>query len=211
MGRISKGFSLLFVVILVVSSLSLLIVKPANAQSSPVIIVAPTPTLTSTSAPTPTPTRNIAMDYSEISRASEGVDTRLVLAINVKYNFGEPVTINFQNFTLNIAVERGGPPPIQPGDFIYTGTAKPIETGSVTIDSNSNEDSFQLAFEFPTMQENVHGQTPFTNYQLVYSGSTTPASPSPTPTVPEFPAIALLPLVALVSIAIAFKLKKTRR
>jgi hypothetical protein len=181
----------------------------ASAQSSPVIIVTPTPPQIPTPTPTPTPTRNIALDYSEVSRATEGVDTRLVLAVNATYNFDGPVTIYLQDFTLNIAVERGGPPAGQPRD-LYTGTAKPIETGSVTIDSNSGKVDFQLTFMFSTLQNNTEGKTPFTNYQLLYSGSTTTASPSPTPTVPEFPATALLPVIS-VSVAIAFKLRKTRR
>ena len=207
-----KTFSLALVLILAVSSLSLLMVKPASAQSSSVIIVTTTPTQIPTPAPTPTPARNIALDYSEVSRAIEGVDTRLVLTVNATYNFGEPVTINFQNFTLNIAVERGGPPPIQPGDFIYTGTAKSIETGSVTIDSNSNADSFQLTFVFSTLQNNTEGQTPFTNYQLLYSGSTTTASPSPAPTVPELTPLAILPLLigALFSSAVILRHRKNR-
>jgi hypothetical protein len=185
----SKLAALLFISMLAVSSL--IMVETAFAQASPVIIATPTPPPTPTPAPvapTPTPTRNIALDYSEISRASEGNNTRLVLAVTATYNFGGPVTIVFQSFTLNIAVERGGPPPfIQPGDFWYTGTANPLETGTVTLDSNNSEESFQLTFVFSTLQPNTEGQTPFTNYQLVYSGSTTTASPSPTPTATSSP------------------------
>jgi hypothetical protein len=148
----------------------------------------------------PTPAYNIKMEYSEVSRATEGDNTELVLAVSVEYNFGEPQMVNFQDFTLNIAVERGGPPPIQAGDYIFTGTAKPIETGSTT------KNSFQLTFVFSTLQPNAHGQTSFTNYELVYSGSVTAASPSPTTTIPEFSAIALLPLVAVSMGFVAIKL-----
>lgn len=184
-GHVSAHRNFILVIVLMLAVSLFVILRPASAQSSPVIIVTPTPTSIATQASTPTPTNNVAMDYNEVNRTSEGVDTRLVLAVNARYNFGGPVTIDFQSFTLNIAVERGGPPPIQQGDYIFTGTAKPIETGTVTLDSNNSE-SFQLTFEFPTMQPNAHAQTPFTNYQLAYSASPTTASPAPTPTAPEF-------------------------
>lgn len=193
MSRLGKYLVEFIVVILAVTSLN--IANPSFAQSYPVIIASPTPEPTLHPTPTPTPTNNIALDYSEISRATEGSNTRLVLAVDATYNFGEQITINFQDFTLNIAVERGGPPPIQAGDYIFTGTAKPIETGSITIDSSDSEAAFQLTFVFSSLQNNAHGQTPFTNYELVYSGSTTTTSPTPSPTVPEFPISAPLVIV----------------
>ncbi len=181
--------------------------SPTPAQSTPVVIATPKPMPIAQPTSTPTPTSNIALDYTEVSRANQGDNTRLVLAVKATINSGE-VTINFQNFILNIAVERGGPPPIQAGDFIYTGTAKPVETGNVTIDSYGGE-SFQLTFEFATLQNNAHGKTPFTNYELVYSGSITAASPSPSPSVPEFPAIAIVPLF-IVPLIVAINLKRKR-
>jgi hypothetical protein len=195
MHRTSKYFFILLFSAFAVTSIA--ITQCTAAQSTP-----------KSSTQIPTLTSNIAIDYSEVSRTTEGANTKLVLAVDVKYNFGEPVTINFQNFTLNIAVERGGPPPIQPGDFIYTGTAKPIENRSVTIDSNDSEDSFQLTFKFPTLQNNAHGQTFFTNYQLVYSGNTNTASPFPTPTVPEFPTLTVSLFFSVVSAAFVIGAKK---
>jgi hypothetical protein len=110
---------------------------------------------------------------------------------------------------LNIAVERGGPPPIQAGAYIFTGTTKPIETGSITIDSSNSEATFQLTFVFSTLQNNAHGQTPFTNYELVYSGSTTTTSPTPSPTVPEFPLTAtLIAVLTVVSLLLIISKRK---
>ena len=209
MSNNNKLFSIVLVISLAFSVL--VMAGPPLVQSTPVDIVSPTPEPTPGPTPTPISTSNIALDYSEVSRTNEGVDTRLVLSVNASYNFGQALTINFQDFTLNIAVERGGPPPIQPGDFIYTGTAKPIETGNVTIDSNNREDVFQLTFEFSTLQNNAHGQTPFTNYQLAYSGSTTTASPSPTPTVPELSWWVIVPLLLSVfSVAVIVRHRKNR-
>jgi hypothetical protein len=206
MARLGKYPTILLVVILAVTSLN--IANSSFAQSYPVIIASPTPEPTLHPAPTPTPTNNIALDYSEISRATEGSNTRLVLAVNVTYYFGEQIMINFQDFTLNIAVERGGPPPIQAGAYIFTGTAKPIESGSITIDKSNNEDAFQLTFVFSTLQNNAHGQTPFTNYELVYSGNTTTTTPTPSPTVPEFPITATLITVLAVGSLLAVIGKK---
>jgi len=214
MGKIAKTFAFTLILTMAISSVGLLTVKPASAQSSPVIIVTPSPTPVPTLAPTPTPTSNIALNYSEVSRTSEGVDTILVLAVTAEYNFGQAVTINFQDFTLDIAVERGGPPPIQPGSEIYEGTAKPLETGNVTLDSNSRQNSFQLTFEFSTLQDNLYGQTPFTGYELVYSGSTTTASPSPSPTpaVQELSWLVIVPLLLSVFfVAVIFRNRKNRQ
>jgi len=182
-------------------------IKPTDAQSSPVIIITPTPEPLPTPTPTQAPTRNIAMDYSEISRTSEGENTRLVLAVNASYNFGEPVTINFQDFTLNIAVERGGPLAGQP-ENLFTGTAKPNETGKIILDESNSELAFQLTFVFSTLQNNAHGQTPFTIYELVYSGSTT--GPSPSPTIPELSWLAIVPLLLSVfALAVLVRYRKT--
>lgn len=201
----NRLFSIILMIILTFSALTM--GNPVIAQSYPVILAAPTIETTSQPTPTPAPISNIALNYSEISRASEGVDTRLVLAVNAKYNFGEVITINFQDFILNIAVERGGPPPIQAGDYIFTGTAKPIETRSITIDSSNSEADFQLTFVFSTLQNNAHGQTPFTNYELVHSGITSIASPSPT--IPEFPlTITLVAVLAVVTLLLVIGKRK---
>jgi hypothetical protein len=206
MARIGKYLTILLVVILAVTSLN--IAYSSFAQSYPVIIASPTPEPTLHPVPTPTPTNKIALDYSEISRATEGSNTILVLAVDATYYFGEQIMINFQDFTLNIAVERGGPPPIQAGDYIFTGTAKPTETGSIIIDNSNNKAAFQLTFVFSTLQNNAHGQTPFTNYELIYSGSTTTTTPTPSPTVPEFPITAILIAVLFVGSLLAVIGKK---
>ena len=205
MARLSKCFCLCLVAILAVSMM--LMIQSVDAQSSPVIIVTPTPEPLSTPTPTQAPTRNIAMDYSEMSRASEGENTRLVLAVNASYYFGEPVTISFQDFTLNIAVERGGPLVGQP-ENLFTGTAKPNETGKIILDESNSELAFQLTFIFSTLQNNAHGQTPFTIYELVYSGSTTGSSPSPS--VPELSWVAIVPLLlSIFAVALVFRYRKT--
>ncbi len=85
-----------------------------------------------------------------------------------------------------------------------------LDYSEVSIDNSSRAGDFQLTFEFSTLQNNAHGQTPFTNYELVYVGSTTTASPSPTPTVPEFRFLAILPLLAVAPLIAAVLFRKKR-
>ena len=217
--------ALFLVVVLVVSSLSLLMVRPASAQSSNAIIVTPTPTLIPALIPTPITASNFALSYSEVSRASQGNDTQLVLDVTARYNSGEPVTINFQSFNLNIGVGQGE-------NLIFPYNAKPIESGTLITDSNTAEKSFYLTFVFPTYG---YRQSHFSSYQLVYFDGTTIAlatsstptiTPSPiptiaptinptatpTPTVPEFPLLAVLPLfLSVLFIAVKLKHRKTAK
>ena len=139
-----KTFSLALVLILAVSSLSLLMVKPASAQSSSVIIVTTTPTPMPTQAPTPTPTRNIALDYNEVSRASDDVDTISGFSCKCHIHLWRTCYDKLSEiFVLNILLfEGGGPAARSTRIMIYTGYAKPVETGSVTIDSENQGSRF---------------------------------------------------------------------
>jgi hypothetical protein len=189
MGGLGKSFAL--VIFLILAGTSLMMIKSVSAQSTtpeptslPVIIATQTPTPSSTPTnPNPTPVSNIALDYSEVSRATVGSDTRLVLAINAKYNFGDAVTISFDEFLLNVLTERGGlePFPI----MMHTDDARPLETGNVIIGDTNRGANFQLTFSFPTIQYNINGQAPFATYQLVYDAYTATYYSSPTPISPS--------------------------
>ncbi len=183
--------------VLVLLAVSLFAAGFASAQapvmqpvSSPVIIATPTPTPSPTPAPTPTPSPtpvpNVSLDYSEVSQTTEDSDTVVVLRITATYNFGEPMTYDYQNFVLQIRTPRGG---LEPFPIYYlTDSVKASEIGSTTVDSNNPHADFTLTFRFSTIQSSFGGQIHFAYYELVYnsdgvSQSTTPTpTPSPTPT-----------------------------
>jgi hypothetical protein len=211
MGSISKSFALILIQIIAMSSLSFMLVKPANA--TPVIIATPTPSPTPEPTPVVTPTSNIALDYNEISRASDGDDTILVLTVNARYNFGDAVTLNYQDFVLWILTVRGGLAPLNL--MMHTGDARPIETGSVTIGSISAKVDFTLTFRFLTIQNNFDGPHEFTSYELVYNAnSATSSSPTPTPEPEPTPTtlvIASSVIIAVVCVGLLVYFKKRRR
>jgi hypothetical protein len=230
MGSISKGFSLLLVVILAVSSL--IMVESANAQTSkiqplsnPVILAPSTPPPTPTPMPTPvvTPTRSIAIDYDEVSRTTEGANTILTLNVNARYNFGDTAIFNFQDFILNIFtdVTHGLPPTVFHEHSI---DVSPIETGSITVGDTNKEANFQLTFNFPTMQTTFYGdEQDFTSYELAYTGSTaisslppqTPITTSPTPANPNLSlnlsSLTAIGIVAVIVALVAISLIYLRR
>jgi hypothetical protein len=211
MERLSKSFSLLLIVILAVSSL--IMVKPANAQAPtyPVIIAPPTPAPTVSPAPRPTPTSNIALSYSEARRETASDDTRIVLSVNAQYNFGDSVTLDFQDFVLQIITNTTqGLAPVVFEE--HSGDARPIETGNITIGNTNIEATFSLTFQFRTMQNTFYGKTKeFSSYEVVYTGNVYPSSTStsPTPTVPEFPFLVILPLFVFMPL-IATKVLRRR-
>jgi hypothetical protein len=181
-------------------------VKPVSAQSSPIIIATPIPTTYVSPAPAPTPTRNIALSYSEISREITVDDTQLVLAVNTHYNFGDSVTLDFQDFVLNIItnITHGIPPMVFEE---HTGDARPKETGNINIGSANREANFSLTFQFHTMRNTFYGETKqFTSYEVVFTGninpSSTPNSSTPTPTVQELSAWTI-PLLLTITLALA--------
>jgi hypothetical protein len=159
--------------------------------SYPVRIVPPTPTPTSSPAPTATPTRNIALSYNEVSNTTIGNFTKIVLTVNAQYNFGNPVTLNYQDFVLDVLTIHGALPPV---GWLLTDSVGPFEAGNVTLDNSSRVADFQLTFEFPTMQHSVDGPYPFGKYELEYNGDITSlsapsASPSPSPSPTPSPTI----------------------
>jgi len=201
-----KGMATLAGFLLVLLAASLFAAGLVSAQatavqpvSSPVIIATPTPTPTPTPAPTPTPSPtpvpNISLDYNEVSQTTEGSETVVVLHVTATYNFGDPVTYDYQNFDLQIRTSRGGlePYPI----YLLTGTAKPSEFGSVTVGNSNPHASFTLTFRFSTIQHSFGGEIHFAYYELVYnsdgvSPSTTP-TPTPIPTLTATPPISYSP------------------
>jgi hypothetical protein len=209
MGNLSKSLTLILILIIAFSSL--MMIKPSNAQSNPVIIVTPTPNPTNSptpQSPTPTPTSNINLDYNQVSVDEGTENTTLVLAVKLTYNFGESVTLNYQDFILNIFRQRGGLAP--PDMLLHSSNAKPFETGSVSVSSGNREADFELTFSFQTMQPGFEGPVKFSSYQLVYNGNVTIyTSPNPSPTVPEFSWLAILPLLlSLFSFALVFRHRK---
>ena len=186
--------------------------------SNPVIIATPTPTPRPTPLPTtpsPTPLPNISLDYDEVSQTTQGDETVVTLRVRATYNFGETTTYNYQNFVLDIRTSRGGlePFPI----YMLTGTAKPLETGSVTVGSNNRIADFTLTFRFSTIQNSFGGAIHFAFYELVYnSNAVSTATPQPTqspppmqspsPTVPEFSWLIILPLlISVLSVALLYR------
>ncbi len=185
------------------SCLTLLVVKPANAQTStyPVIIASPTPTPYTQATPAPTPTSNIALSYNEVSRMVIDNDTKIVLAINAHRNFGGNVTLNYADFVLQILTDRGG---LTPEDtLMQTGHAKPAETENVNVSINNSEVNFELTFTFPTIQNSFGGQWAFRTYQLTYTGNeifTSWLTPTPSPSVPELSWLIILPLLLVAAL-----------
>ncbi|MCW4000010.1 MAG: hypothetical protein NWE93_07210 [Candidatus Bathyarchaeota archaeon] len=163
---------------------------PVQPLSSPVIIATPTPpplpttTPTSTPTPPPTPVPSISLDYEEVSQATDGDETVVTLRVTASYNFGETVTYNFGDFVLDIRSARGG---IEDTFHVYllTGTAQPLETGSVTVGATNPHAEFTLTFRFSTIQSSYGGPTHFAYYELVYKANA--ASPAPQPTTPSTP------------------------
>jgi len=183
----------------------------ANVQSEPVLIVTPTPAPTPTPTPltpTPTPTSNIALDYSQVSINEGAETTTVVLAVKATYNFGESVTLHYQDFLLNIFRPRGGVP--SGADMmLHTADASPAETRSVTLSHDNREANLRLTFSFTTMQSGFEGPIKYSSYQLVYNEDLATATPEPSPSVPELTPLMVLPLFAAVlAIAVFLKNKK---
>lgn len=170
---------------------------PTQLISSPVIIATPTPTPMPTSPPAPTPSPtpipNVSLDYEELSRTTEGEETVVTLQVTATYNFGEAMTYDYQNFVLEIRTSRGGlePFPI----YLLTGTAKPFETGSVTVGSSNTYATFTLTFRFSTIQNSFGGAIPFA-YELVYNSNTISSS-TPEPTI--FPSASPTPIASSIA------------
>jgi hypothetical protein len=166
--------------------LAVLMTETTSVESKPVTIVTPTPAPTPTptpQSPTPTPTTNIALDYNQVSINEGNETTIVVLSVDVKYNFGENVTLNYQDFLLNIFRERGGVPLGNFSWLLHTHDAIPVEIGSVTVGNSNREAYFELTFSFSTMQSGFEGPVKYDSYQLVYNGNVyTESNPSPTAT-----------------------------
>jgi hypothetical protein len=125
------------------------------------------PTSTLTPSPTLNITPTVTITYNELSRETLGIDTEIVLSVNLTHNSGSSVTLYDNQFILNILTLRGGINP--PGMSEITDQVKPMENGNVTVGSAHSKANFLLTFEFPTMQENLNGPYPFNSYQLTYN------------------------------------------
>ena len=177
MKHLSVSCAVLFAVILLI-----LMVETTSVQSKPVVIVTPKPAPEPTAAPTPTPITNIALDYNQVSIDEGNETTVVVLGVNVRYNFGEEVTLDYQDFLLNIFRERGGVPLGNFSWLLHTHDAIPVEVGSVTVGDNNREAYFELTFSFSTMQSGFEGPVKYDSYQLVYNGDIyTESTLKPTP------------------------------
>jgi len=92
---------------------------------------------------------------------------KVTLTIDITYNSGDTITINYSEFWLSIFVGR----------FLYDipfGRAESQNSGSFVLGPAYSKQTFQLTFEeFPTEQHNgMDGYRP-TGYQLEYSGAAT--------------------------------------
>jgi hypothetical protein len=149
---------------------------PKPAQSTPTSTATATPTINPTPAATVTETpsprtttitdQNITVNYSEFSRETIGNDTRLVLLIKVEYQ-GEPVTLNYTQFKIEILTTRGGLEP--PGFYIDSGAELPEESGTFVVGGSNQVVSFKLTYQFSTLQNsNFSGLRHFATYELRY-------------------------------------------
>jgi len=128
----------------------------------------PPPSITNPQpTPTPQPKTELTLTYTETNRVENKDKTKVTLTIDMTYNSGDTVTIDYSEFSLGIYVPR----------FLYftgVGTAEPQSSGSFVLGPVHSTHTFQLTFEeFPTEAHNgMDGYGP-TRYQLDYTGPAT--------------------------------------
>ena len=174
MKSLTAIFAVLIILSLVFSLTALLIVTQNNNSltpnpPTPTSTITPEytpPTITETPQPTPTPSfkTNITLTCTEKNREENNGQTKVTLTIDLTYNSGNTITIDYSEFCLGLYVGR----------FIYNigvGTAEPQNSGSFTLGPAHSTHTFQLTFEeFPTETHNGMDGYRSTHYQLEYSG-----------------------------------------
>ena len=179
MGRINKSFALVCILIIAISSASLLMAKPANAQNN-----------TNPSVFILYPIGSTVFNVSIV-----GVYFQLLYQTND--------TISWAGYSIN-------------------GGANVTCTGNVTDNSAYIKDGYQFDFGHPTLTLYANDTVgnwaiPQTITYTVYfypDTYSTPSSatPTPTPSVPEFPSLVIVPLLLSVfSVALILRYKKTAK
>ena len=177
----STGFLYVLVVLSLVFSLTSLIIVTQNNHIFTPISSTPTPTtnpdytlptITISTLPTsvitpspppspPPPKTELTLNYTETTRVEINDMTKVTLTIDLTYNSGPPITLKYSDFYLNLIVYR-----IYPKHWT---TAMPQNSGSFTLDSSHQTQTFQLTFEFSTKGFNGMDEvTAF--YRLSYNG-----------------------------------------
>jgi hypothetical protein len=125
-----------------------------------------TPTITFTPQPTPTPPiTDLTITHTETSREEKDGTTKITLTIDVTYNDGANIPIDYSDFYLQLAVGRMTV-------LMSRGTAAPQNSGSFTIGPAHKTQTFQLNFEFNTTDFNGMDIAKM-YYYLEYNGSAT--------------------------------------
>jgi len=121
---------------------------------------------TSTAQPTATPSEtNITINYTETNREENNGMTKVTLTVDITYENGDPVTINYSQLHLELYVGRNVL-------LMPIGTAAPNNSGSFTLEPTHKTQTLQLNFEFSTISFNGMDYAG-TIYQLGYNGSAT--------------------------------------
>jgi hypothetical protein len=233
MGKIAKTIPLIFVVILTASSLSLLMVRPATAQAFPSPTV---PQFTvkyvqasytsidpysGVSKQVDNSTIQVAIQNQPLNSFYSSGTYSLYFNIRTKGHF-ENDNWTLQNQNLTVFEDASGYSlvlGVKPSDSAYTIISYPAN-----YPSNSLVD-FQVQAVVYKLTENFYGNHPFgvgnlqtgtyyqqpeefetTNWSNTQTVTLSEITNSPTPTVPEFSWLAIIPLmISMLSVAIAFR------
>lgn len=222
MGNISKSFAL--ILIIAISSLSLIVIKPVCAQSIPTPSV-PEFTVTIISSP---PDSHFVNKTIELSIKNQPSFANYGFFYNVR------IRINGGNWSLLYTIDDV--PSQSSGE--YTNLAYPSDQPVVEWQYNlgdSIHDLFagdKVDFQVQAMIGSIHrifnpnATNQLEMYPYVFTGemsdwsgaqtitipATSTLSPTPTPTVPEFPSVTILLLTAaVVSAGLMFYSKKRKR
>jgi hypothetical protein len=124
------------------------------------------PTTIPTSKPTPTPPiTDLTITQTETNRVENNGRTKVTITIDVTYNDGATIPIEYSDFYLQLAVERTT-------ILMGRGTTAPQNSGSFTIGPAHKTQTFQLNFEFNTTDFNGM-DTGGMCYHLEYNGPAT--------------------------------------
>ena len=193
MCSISKSLALILIAVIAISSACLLTVKPASAQGIPTPF--PPPQL---------PTENFTYDVSNyivnysIEKLPPPDDTMIQYASIINpYYYNLHVYVNYPPFAIAIS--------------FYEQDLQNV-TEKITIIAHTNEYSENIGcWSYPTqitmIQLNSESVPPTITPQINFEST----SPSPTPTIPEFSALLILPLLLVTfSIVLGFMHRKVK-
>ncbi len=148
--------------------------SPSTPPANP-SFTKPTPTITLQPPGTP-----YYLSYTELKRETVENETKIIITINAQYNWGNPTSIDYQRFRLDVFIIQGGLAFMFGNLTINSDTVAPLEHGQYTISATNQAANFQLTFQFPDMQNNSDGPVPFSqfgSYIIQYNGKTIPTYP----------------------------------